>query len=152
MKRLLRHTIWATGAIPFDEYKYRHLRRVYLPLYDVLFVWAGLIAVRYGIPSLDSLLPNEVADALGWTLVGVSVVALVGVSVPRLWVLEFAAKSVLLIILVVYFLALRVMGAESGTDGYQFISVIVLAATVLLLFRFSLLTEEAQNRKLTRGK
>lgn len=147
MKHLLRHTIWATGSIPFEEWKYRNLKRVYLPLYDALFVWAGLAAVRYGIPSIDYLVPELVGDVLSYTLVSVALLCLVGVAIPRWWRLEVAAKTGLLALLIMYFLALRVMGAEAGSSGREFISIIVLAATVLILFRFNLLSEEARQRR-----
>lgn len=144
---MFRHTIWAKGAIPADEWKYRNLKRVWLPLYDVMFVWAGLIAVRFGIPSLDTLLPSWMSDTLGYTLVLVAFLCLVGVAVPRLWFFEVGAKTALLSILITYFLALRVVAGDTGTDTRAFISVVTLIAAIPILIRMNILSEEARARR-----
>lgn len=42
--RLWRASIWAPGAIPPEEWKYRNLKRVALPVYDAIAVLAGVHA------------------------------------------------------------------------------------------------------------
>lgn len=148
MRHLLKHTIWAPGAIPVDEWKYRNLKRVWLPFYDIMFVWAGLIAVRFGIPSLDTILPAWMSDTLGYTLVVVAILCLIGVAIPRLWFFEVGAKTALLAILITYFLALRVVAGETGgTDTRAFVSVITLISAIPILIRMNILSEEARARR-----
>lgn len=146
MSRILQHTIWARGAVPPEEYKYRNLKRVWLPLYDALLVWAGLVAARYGVPALDAKLSDAASDAAGLTLSGVALLCLLGVVIPRLWRLEVAAKTVLLTILFGYFSVLRTLDTELGTDARAFVSVIALVACIPILIRFNMLAEESRQR------
>src|SRR6187402_1295973 len=96
MRRLWRSTIWAQGAIPAIEWKYRSLKRVWLPLVDVLFILGGLSAVEFGVPAINEFFPDGMVDLWGVMLAAVAAVCLVGVAFVRLWWLEATAKCLLL--------------------------------------------------------
>lgn len=134
VRRIGRATIWAPGAIPVEERKYAGpLKRVALPLLDVLLIVGGFYAVTSGIPALDELLPDDVSDFLGYLFVGCAVVCLAGAVFPRLWPLEVAGKILVVSILGMYFVALRTV--DGGTPTRMFVSAVVLWSMVLPILR-----------------
>lgn len=147
MRKLLTASIWAKGAIPADERKYATpLKRVILPLFSLTLVWSGLLAIKYGIPSLETLLPDDQSDAIGWAFVAAALVSFVGGIFPRLWIAEMTGYFALGGLLFVYFLALRILGATD--DGARaFISGIVFSALFLLLLRLWILGIEIRDRR-----
>jgi len=147
MSRLWLWTIWGRNIIPPDERKYAApLKKVILPLFSLTLVWSGLLAIRYGIPSLETLLPEDASDAIGWAFAAVAFLAFAGGALPRLWLAEMTGYIGLGALLFVYFLALRHLGAHD--DGARaFISGIVLSALALLLYRLWILGIEIRDRK-----
>lgn len=147
MRRFWQTTIWAKGAIPPDEHKYAApLKKVILPLYSLVLVWSGLLAIKYGIPSLETLLPEDASDAIGWAFALVAFLAFAGGALPRFWLAEMTGYLGLGGLLFVYFLGLRILGAHD--DGQRgFISGVVLATLSLLLYRLWILGIEIRDRK-----
>jgi hypothetical protein len=147
IQRILRPTIWAKGAIPPAERKYASpLKRVILPLFSLTLVWSGLLAIKYGIPSLETLLPDAQSDAIGWAFALAALVSFIGGVLPRLWGAEMAGYVSLGCLLFVYFLGLRILGAnDDGVRG--FLSGIVFSALFLLLFRLWILGIEIRDRR-----
>lgn len=133
-RRLLRPTIWGPQTWSPEERKYAGpLKRVALPILDVLLIVGGFYAVAAGIPALDELLPETVSDFLGYLFVGCAVVCLLGAVFPRLWPLEVAGKILVVAILGMYFLALRTV--DGGTSTRLFVSAVVLWGMVLPILR-----------------
>lgn len=132
--RLWRSTIWAPGAIPKAEVKYAGpLKRVALPVFDLLLILGGYYAVIAGIPALDELLPDPVSDALGMLFAACAVVCLMGAVFPRLWPLEVVGKILVVAVLGMYFIALRTV--DGGSPTRLFISTAVVWGMVLPILR-----------------
>ena len=55
LQRVYRQTIWHPDAVEDDSFKYRNLRRIWLPLFDALSVWIGFLAVQYGSNTLNRM-------------------------------------------------------------------------------------------------
>jgi len=144
--KLFERSIWADGAIPAGDRKLRSLKRLWLPIYDLGLVWMGLSAIRSGVPAFEELLPSLVADILGYLLILIAVLCLVGVSFPRLHALETASKTILVSILSLYFVSLRVL-ITPESNGRDTISIVVLLAIILPLFRLSILGGESRDRR-----
>jgi hypothetical protein len=146
-RRIGRASIWAKGAIPPEERKYASpLKRVILPLFTLTLARSGLQAIHYGIPSLVTLLPDTVSDVIGWAFTVVALLAFLGGLFPKLWLAELGGLTLLGCLLFVYYLGLRILGAED--DGARgFISGIVLSALFLLLFRLWILGIEIRDRR-----
>lgn len=145
MKYLYRHSIWHPGAIEPEEFKYRHLKRIWLPLFDVVCVLIGLLAVRYGSAILNQAFDSATINAVGTVFVVVSILALVGVSFPALWMLEMASKVVMMAFLGTYSITIWVSFFH-GEVLSGFVGGVLLLPVVLPLFRLQLLGEELKQR------
>jgi len=146
MRGLWRATIWAKGAIPVEEWKYRSLKRVWLPIVDLLFILGGLSAVRFGVPAINNFFPDDVVNLWGYTLAAVAVVCLVGVAFVRLWWLEAAAKCVLLGLMAMYIVALLTL-TRAGESNRGFVFVIATIAIIILMVRLSIIGSEWSERR-----
>lgn len=102
LQRVYRQTIWHPDAIEDDSFKYRNLWRVWLPLFDVLSVWIGFLAVQYGSTSLNKMFPAVVVDVAGSIFTLAATLALVGVVFPRLFLAEIVGKVVMVSLLGTY--------------------------------------------------
>ena len=102
LQRVYRQTIWHPDAVEDSEFKYRNLRRVWLPLFDVLSIWIGFLAVQYGSTSLNKMFPGVVVDVAGSIFTIAATLALVGVVFPRLFLAEIVGKVVLVSLLGTY--------------------------------------------------
>lgn len=144
--RLWRASIWHPDAIPPDEWKFRSLKRVWLPAYDVIVVLAGIWATAFGSPILHRLFDENTIDTMGMTLTVAAVVCLLGVAFPRLWQVEIAGKVILVALLGGY--AIAVMLFRTNPDpSAGFIVFVLLTALPLPLFRLNLLGEEIKDRR-----
>jgi hypothetical protein len=143
--RVGRASIWAPGAIPPDEIKYAGpLKRVALPVFDLLLIVGGIYAVSSGIPALDTLLPDAASNALGIIFVVCAVVCLFGAAFPRLWPVEMGGKILIVSILGMYFFALRLV--DGGTPTRLFVSAAVVWGLVLPVLRLWYLGVEYAGR------
>src|SRR5690606_7901938 len=95
LKRVWEASIWHPNSIPPSEFKYRNLKRVWLPLYDLVAVWAGVNAIMFGSQLLDRLFTPAWVDLLGAVFTTVAIICLVSVSFPCLWGLEVVGKVLL---------------------------------------------------------
>lgn len=146
MGKLFRATIWARGAIPVAEWKYRSLKRVWLPIVDLLFILGGLSAVRFGVPAINEFFPDAIVDLWGRSLSLTATICLVGVAFVRLWWLEAAAKCVLLGLMLMYIVALLTL-TRAGEDSRGFVFVIATIAIIILLVRLSIIGSEWAERR-----
>jgi hypothetical protein len=78
------------------DWRFRGIFRFVLPVTDLLFLWFGIVGCLNGVRSLQEAVGAE--WQAGWSvLVAISAfVALVGVSFPKLWVIEMVGKCVLI--------------------------------------------------------
>lgn len=144
-KRLFAASIWAHGAIPVDEWKFRNLKRVWLPLYDVIAIYAGLQAVLYGSTILNRLFEPFVVDVLGVAMTFIATVCLAGVAFPRLWAIEMVGKT-LLVALVIGYVTTILLFSESPTPNLFVIGMLTWGLP-LAFFRLNLLGEELKERR-----
>lgn len=146
MKRIFAMSIWAAGAIPADEWKYRNLKRVMFPVVDVLFILSGVSAAYYGVPAISEFFPRVIVDSFASTLSLSGIVAFLGVAFPRLWPFEIGARSIILGLMVVYFMSLFIL-TSVGEGNRGFVLGIAAISIVLLIFRLTLLGSEWQDRR-----
>lgn len=145
-RRLLRRTIWDADAISPDEWKFRNLMRIALPVYDAIVVGAGVWAMLWGSPILHRLFPEHVIVLLGALLSAAGISCAVGVIFPALWRLELMSKVALVALLGTY--AVVVLLFRSSPDpSSAFVVFILLLALPLPLFRLSLLGEDIKERR-----
>lgn len=145
-RRLARATIWHPDAIPVDEWKYRSLKRVWLPLYDAAAFCAGLWAWWFGSPILHRLFTPDMTDLLGGLLAVAAAVCFLGVALPSLWRVEIAGKLVLMMLLAGY--ALTIIVFRTNPEPEALFVVFILALGIPLpFFRLTLLGEEIKERR-----
>jgi hypothetical protein len=137
--RIYAQTIWHPDAIPEKDREYASpLKRVFLPLFDVIAVLAGWNAIHSGIPAIENSVPDAAANAVGYLFSFAALAALVGTAFPRLWRVEYIGKLGLFAILGVYLLALRVIGATDN-GARDFVGCVVGMAMILPLLSLYLL-------------
>lgn len=148
--RLWRASIWHPDAIPLHERKYASLKRVWLPLYDVVAVVAGITAILYGSRLLDRLY-GSFTDVIGVFFSLVAVVCLAGVAFPKLWAVELAGKVVLVGMIVGYIGAIIVSPSPEqllAREAPSWFIVAMLALNLWLpLWRIENLTVEWADRR-----
>ena len=145
MRWLYRQSIWHPDAIPPDEWKFRSLKRVWLPLYDLIAVWAGFSAVMFGSTILNRLFPPHMVDLLGVAFTTTAVVCLAGVAFPRLWAVEIAGKAILVSMVAGYVTA--ILFFSQTPEPNLFVVGMLTWGLPLALFRLNLLGEEIKERR-----
>lgn len=147
LHRLWELSIWHPTAIEPDEWKFRNLMRVWLPIYDFLGIFAGLWAAGFGSPILHRLFPDGYTiDILGYALALISGVCMLGVVFPRIPRVETVGKMLLVGLLGSYAAAIGIFNA-SGEITSWFVVFIVLMVLPLPLFRLGMLGEEKKERR-----
>lgn len=126
-ERIKRLTVWhPINTDPTDDDRWTV--RVWLPLYDVLAVLAGLIAYWLGSPLLNRLFPEWIVDSVAWIFVFAGIITWFGVVIPKLWRVEIAGKVLMSFLLTSY--ALLVLSFPSqDVQNNSFITVILIMAT-----------------------
>lgn len=143
---LVAWSIWHPDAISLDEYKYRDLKRIWLPLYDLVAIGAGIWVTMFKPDILSRLLPPVTMGVLGNLTVVLATVCLLGVAFPKLWKWEIAGKIGL--IALIGGAALSVAIYRIGDDPANVIITFLLAlALILPMFRLRLLGEEIKERR-----
>lgn len=144
-RHLWRRTIWHPRAIPPEEWKFRNLKRVWLPIYDLIAIWAGVQAVAYGSSILNRLFPPSLVDVLGVALAVAATVCLAGVIFPHLWKVEIVGKVLLVGLIAGYITMILLFGENPGPN--LFVVGMLTFGLPLAFFRLSLLGEEWKERK-----
>lgn len=107
LRRVWAETIWHPDAISaWEGQAARDLKRVILPLLDVFLVCMGIYAVHRGMPSFAIVWDEHLSDIAGWGLLVSALLALAGISFPRLWIAEAIGKLFILAVLAGYAIAL----------------------------------------------
>jgi hypothetical protein len=146
MRGVFAMSIWAHNAIPLDEWKYRNLKRVLFPVVDFVFLLSGVSAGYYGVPAISEFFPRYIVDS-GATLLLVSgFISFLGVAFPRMWPFEIIARSIILGLLVGYFVALFLL-TQAGEGNRGFILGLSIIPIALTVWRLSLLGSEWQTRR-----
>jgi len=147
VNRIFEASIWAEGAIPDQEWKYRNLKRVLLPILDLIFICSGVVATVVGIPAISKFFPSPIVFLFGLTLIIIAIGCLIGVAFPQFWPLEMACESILLGILASYALALIIVTLANESNR-AFGLTLVIGLMCVVVWRLSLLGAEWQTRKL----
>lgn len=146
MRALWRFTIWYPDALPATEgAASRELKRFVLPIFDVLVIVMGLNAVQYGMPSFNLVYSPMIAILAAWVLLFAGVLALVGISFPRLWIAEAVGKLAMVVVLGGYAGALWVLLAQ-GQWARAFVAAGLTAIIVLPMWNLARLGRERQGR------
>lgn len=158
-KRLLRHTVWAHDGIQAEDWKYRDLQRVWLPLYDLIAIYAGLMGLLFGSPILEKVFgivdSFAIIDPIDWATGGFVLIALtcfIGVIHPRLWAVEIVAKVMLVGLIAAYIFTIIVYG-DRGASGLPnlFVTGMLAFGLPLALFRLDILGQEILDRRIVRA-
>lgn len=151
MRALWRASIWHSGAIKPGEWKYRHLKRVWLPVYDVIAIIAGFLAFDLGSRLLYRLLSPPLVDFVGLTYAIIAAVCLLGVAFPALWAVEIVGKVILVGLIVGYIAAIAFYSTTPPGEPPPWFVVTMLAGLLPMpLFRLGLLGEEEVVRRMMR--
>lgn len=146
-------SIWHSGAIPKDEWKYRHLKRVWLPVYDFVAMVSGTLAFYFGSRLLYSILDAALVDVVGILYATIAAVCLLGVAFPKLWGVEIAGKVILVGLIVGYIAAIGLYSdIPAGDPPSWFIMAMLAGLLPMPMFRLGLLGEEQVVRRLKRAR
>ena len=145
LRRIWRASIWHPDAIPVEEWKYRNLKRVWLPLYDLIAVFAGIQAIAFGSTMLNRLFDPNMVDVLGMALTVTAVVCFLGVAFPALWRVEIVGKIVLVALIASYVVAIIAFAKPPGPS--LFVVGMLTFGLPLAFFRLNLLGEEIKERR-----
>lgn len=150
MRTIYEASIWAPGAIPAEEWKYRNLKRIMFPVLDTLMFLGGLVAARYGIHAIGEFYPDIFVDIFSYILSAAAFVCIVGSSFPRLWAIEIAGRAAVFGLIVGYIAALVILMVDGGALGEArgFALFIAAIAVCPIIWRLSLLASEWQARVL----
>lgn len=145
-------TIWAPDAIPAHEGELaRDLKRVVLPLFDVVIVIMGLVALNSGMPSFDIVYNLHLSEIAANVLLAAGLLAATGVTFPRLWLAEAIGKIVIVTILGGYAAALWVLSAQ-GVGSREFIAAALSGIIILPMWNLVRLGRERTRRLVARRR
>lgn len=150
-RRLWRASIWHPDSVPVSEgLASRELKRIVLPSFDGLVIVMGLNAVQYGMPSFNLVYSSIIATLAAWALLAAGVLALVGISFPRLWIAEAVGKLAMVVVLGGYAGALWVLLAQ-GQWARAFVAAGLTAIIVLPMWNLGRLGRERRGRRMIRN-
>lgn len=146
LRFLYHNSIWNPDAIQPEEFKYRNLKRLWLPLFDVLSILVGVLGVAYGSRILNELYPHALVDGLSITFIVASVIALVGIAFPKLWIPEVVGKITMLGLLGGYSTAIWLSFFQGNVES-GFVAAMLMYPVLFPLFRLDILGEEVKQRR-----
>lgn len=145
LRSIGRASIWHRSAIPADEWKFRSIKRVWLPLYNFIVGGAGVWAMIYGSPILKRLFPGELVDVAGFALAAAAFVCLLGRAFPMLWLVEFCGKVMIAFLLGAYAGTVAIFPREADPAN-GFVVFILAAAIIPCMIGVSIIAEEWKER------
>lgn len=146
LKQLLRPTIWDSDAIhPLEGQLACDVKRWMLPVFDAILIATSILAVRGGMPTFEIVYNSTVSQVAAWVFLVASITCLIGISIPKLWLLETAGKLVLLAVLLGYGFVLMLSSFEDPDRG--FVGGVTLAACLVPIWRIVWLGREWRRRK-----
>lgn len=154
IRRLWSASVWAPGVVPVDD-SWRTAKRVWLPLYDLILIGAGITAVVFGSRLLDRLY-GDFTDVIGTVFALVAFACLLGVGWPRLWPVEIVAKILLVGMIVGYVFAIILSPSPEQLAAKEapswFITCMLVGLTPLPLARLDRLIDEWVRRRAVRRR
>lgn len=126
-ERLKRLTVWhPINTDPSDDDRWTV--RVWLPLYDLLAVSAGIVAFWIGSPFLNRLFPGWVVDTAALAFILAGLITLAGVTIPSLWRIEAGGKIAMSFLLTSYASLVMAFPAAGGISNL-FVTIILVMST-----------------------
>lgn len=149
LKRIYAESIWHPSAIDANEKKYRNLKRIYLPAYDLIVVYIGIMGALFGSDLLNRIFHPELVDFLSIAFSAVGLICFFGIAFPRLWGIEMVSKVVLLGMIAGYVASIVIYGTRVGETSLPNLFIIGMIALgfPVVLFRLELLGIEYRERK-----
>lgn len=147
MRWLYERSIWHPDAIDEREGEVaRDLKRWVLPTVDFFLIVGSYLGLNGGLPTFALVYNHAVASVLSAAVLLFAVGCLIGVSFPRLWVLELSAKCGLALVLLTYAFFLLVLAAgEYPTRG--FVAGVTAALCAVIVGRIIWLCREERRRR-----
>ena len=143
--RVISRTVWAPEAIPPEEWDYRNVPRVWLPLYDLTIMLAGLVGAINTMPALDLIFDPWIVDIMAGFLVFTALLCLIGVVFRGVRV-EAYAKVALVGLIGSYSIALLALAAGDSL-GRVFIGVLSIALLFLPFSRLQVLGAKLRRKE-----
>lgn len=113
MRRIFEASVWAPNGVRAEDWRFRNIFRVVLPLSDVLFFYFGYIGWRNGLTSVATSAGDEWQTIWSAGIAIAAVIAFVGVAFPRLWLLELMGKIPLISFITVYIVVITTNGVAN---------------------------------------
>lgn len=151
LRSLFRASIWAPGAIPEEEEKYRSLKTVMFPVIDILFILGGFSAARHGIPAISEFFDDSIVDLFSYLLSFAAFLAFVGIAFPSQWRIEIMGKSVIFGLISAYISSLLVLTLQ-GEDNRGFVLFVAAVAICPVAWRMGLIGSEWRDRRVDAAK
>ena len=144
--RLIAVTIWAPGTFGLPPDRYSTLYRIVLPVFDVSLIYVGWQSILVGVPAFDVVTEGEsFGDVWGTILFLSSIAALVGISFPKLLLVETFGKIIVWSCLLVYMGTLLYL-SNAGSDSRSVVSGIAVAGLLLASWRLGDIKTERRLR------
>lgn len=129
LRRAFSTTVWAREGVSAADWRYRGLYRFVLPMTDLFFAYFGVVGWLNGVLSVRDAAGHTFNTWWSGCIAITALVALIGVSFPRLWAMEMLAKIGLVGLVFTYVLlsGLRVFTdfRASATAGLVFILILL---------------------------
>lgn len=146
--RAPRGTIWHPDAIPESEGKAsRELKRVVLPLFDIVITGMGVAGMTLGMPAFREVWAWAPSHFAGFVLLLGGIFAFTGIAIPHLWIFEAIGKLLMILVIGCYAAALWVLTFQQVGERW----VVAFAFTALLalpLWTLGRLGRERRRRRL----
>ena len=154
IRRLWAASVWGPGVVPTDD-PWRNVKRIWLPLFDVIMIAAGINAIMFGSRLLDRLY-GDFTDVIGAAFVLVAASCLIGVGWPRMWPVEIVG-TILLVSMIVGYVAAIILSPSpeqiaAKEAPYWFIVSMLLGLTTFPLARLDRILDEWVKRRWTRRR
>lgn len=142
-------TVWHRSGIPTEDWKYRRLVRLWLPVYYAIALYIGTVGLVFGSPLLIRLFPPLAIDVVTGAFTLSAAIALIGLAFPRLQNVEIVGTVALSGLVAAYIATISVFGAK-GPEGLPNLFVLGMLAFGLpfAFFRLDLIGQNIAERKL----
>lgn len=130
IRRILQASVYGKDTIPVEDWEDRWDLRVWLPLWDLVLMGAGVWATAFGSPILHRLFPEGAIDAAGMALTIAATVCLMGVWFPVLMGVEFFGKLAVMFLLAAYATCVLLFRQNPADMSSGFVVFILSAAII----------------------
>lgn len=146
LRRIGRATIWHPDAIPASEGELaRDVKRWVLPMIDAFLIIGSALGLSGGMPSIAIVYNPAVSSTAAVFVLLFAVGCLIGISFPRLWIVEMMSKCGLAFVLLTYAgLLFGLAITESESRG--FVAGVTAACAVVPVWRIIWLGREHRRR------